>query len=808
MNFSCKYQNYSNNIRTLCLGISLFLNSLTFGNAVFTITGNIIDAQTQEPLIGATIIAQNTLVGVVSDIEGKFSLRLLHPDTMIISYVGYQPVKYYVENTTFLAIQMKSELLEEVIITATSGNKPQVSGLGTISISKAMLQNSPQIMGEYEVLRTIQTLPGVISSNDGDRGIFIRGGSTDQTLMMLDNMPIYNASHLYGFLSVFNGDAIDETQVYKSYLPPRYGGRLAAAVNVSTAAEDRAGWHGSFRVGTFTSAGYLSGKIKNKTTIYSSIRGSYAGTYLRPLSRSQFSNADGTNGGEIGYYFFDANIGADIKINDKNTIKIRTFFAQDRFQYIEYYSDYDETHTLRSYNNNNKNVLWRNQMGSITIESSLPKKWHLTSVLGNSYYALNSTKYYDEKRINSSGKYSETYLHDSERSYIMDFIVQFNISKQLNDKTIARIGIWNSCKPIQIMDKETYKSSGKQTDYSFPKYIMYENLHYAEIDKLFKHDIRLNLGFRNTLAHSNHTYYYNIEPRIYVNFPITKGNTYLSTQYTTQNIHMLTSSSADILNDLWLPITKTYRPQSAYIVETGLRQKFKSFSYEFSAYFRKLWHLVEFTGSQSHLDPKSTLAEQIATDVKGTAYGCEAAIQYSFKILEVRARYNFTQSKRLSPNINQGFRYPFKYERPNDFNINMNIKLGKKWTFNTAWTYTNGSNVSLPNSQYASMYTSYNIDMYNNETPLQNVNQASVLQYSGKNNYRLPSNHHWDISFLCKKIRKRVQQEFNISIYNLYNRKNIFTIYQEYPSGKTKDTQYKKITLMPLMPFFSYAFKF
>jgi hypothetical protein len=272
---------------------------------------------------------------------------------------------------------------------------------------------------------------------------------------------------------------------------------------------------------------------------------------------------------------------------------------------------------------------------------------------------------------------------------------------------------------------------------------------------------------------------------------------------------MLTSSTADILNDLWLPITHNYRPQNAYIVETGVRQQVGDFSYEISGYYRKMWHLVEFTGSQSYLDPRILLNEQITSDVRGTAYGIEAGLRYSYKILEITARYNFTHSSRYSPHINQGNPYPFKYERPNDFNMLATLKLGKRWSILSSWTFTNGNNVSLPNSEYASTYTSYALDIHSNNTPISNTNQYYIKYYSGKNNYKLPANHHWDLSFVCKKERPRIKQEFNISIYNIYNRKNIFTVYYQYPSsGKARQTQYKKVTLMPIMPFFSYAIKF
>lgn len=809
MTLSCKYQENTINLSIISLMVYLFLNSLTFAGSFITVSGIIIDGESNEPLIGASISRQHPTTGVISDYEGKFTLTLSEPDTIEISYVGFASQKYYISSDLFLNVKMNSEVLEEVVITAKSENKPTVSGLSTISLPKATIEQLPQIMGEYEVLRAIQTLPGVISSNDGDRGIFIRGGSTDQTLMLLDNMPVYNASHLYGFLSVFNSDIIEETQVYKNYLPPRYGGRLAAAVNVTTDIEQKSGWHGSVRVGTFTSGGSFSGTISKKVNIFGSLRGSYAGTYLRPLSKMQFASSDGSDGGEIGYYFYDASIGLNVDINKNNLLKIRGFYSQDRFQYIDFYGDYSSSNILINYEKNDKNVLWRNQMCTASLESQLPKQWHLTTVVGNSYYALNSYKYNYYDYTNSAGKYINTYTHDSERSYLMDFIVQFNLKKLLKNNTVLYTGMWNTVKPIHIMNKNRSTSSGKTTYYTFPNYIQYENLHFAEIDKIFSNKTRLNVGLRNTLLYSDHTIYYNVEPRIYATLPIPHGNIHLTTQYTAQNIHMLTSSTADILNDLWLPVTSNYRPQNAYIAETGIRQEYKNFSYEVSAYYRKMWHLVDFTGTQSYLEPKLSLEEQITSDVKGTAYGIEASIQYTYKLLDIKARYNFTHSRRVSPDINQGTPYAFKYERPNDFNINFSLKLGKKWSFHTAWTYTNGNNISLPNSEYASAYTSYAIDFYSNTTPLASVNQNYIKYYTGKNDYRLPANHHWDLSFVCKKNRPKIKQEFNISIYNIYNRMNIFTVYYEYPSsGKNRQNQYKKVTLMPIMPFFSYAIKF
>ena len=221
-----------------------------------------------------------------------------------------------------------------------------------------------------------------------------------------------------------------------------------------------------------------------------------------------------------------------------------------------------------------------------------------------------------------------------------------------------------------------------------------------------------------------------------------------------------------------------------------------------------MYNMLELIGASSSINPTIALEKQITGNVFGKAYGIETFIQFSKSIVDFTAKYNYGRSMRQASVINNDTWYPFKYERPHDVNLNLSIRLGKKWTAIASWIYTNGNNINIPNSEYASIYTTYFTDWYINQ-PITAFNQNQVLQYNNKNNYRLPANHHLDIGFTCKKSRPRIKQEFNISIFNIYNRLNVFTLYKEYKpnNGEAKKSNFKKVTLMPIMPFFSYAIK-
>jgi outer membrane cobalamin receptor len=815
MKIILKYQHFVFNINFFKNILVIFLIILTNKGIASDIVfkGIVKDANTLEPLIGVNIYNKAQNRGVYSDIKGHFSIALDHPDTIIFSYVGYFASTIFIDNSTEKEVLLLNEELNTVVITADSKyTQPQLSGLNTTYLDKKALEQLPKVLGEYEVIKSIQTLPGVQSGGEGERGIFVRGGGTDQTQIVLDGMPVYNVSHLYGFLSVFNSDVVDNAAIYKNYMPVKHGGRLAAAVQIETDSENKENWNTAFRIGTFNSAVYTAGPlIKEKLDMFFALRGTYAGTYIRPLSSKQFASRDGKEGGEIGYYFYDINFGLNYDVNAKNKITFRYFYSEDRYQFDEF-SKFSNplTQQIDYISNRDKSVKWRNSIASINWKYEWKENWKMNHTLGSSFYILQNSIIFKELNLNSKNEWIEKARITKEKSTINDILWHVNFQRFFPNNLILNFGNKAFFRPILILDRRISRTNRIDEIAGYPKQNTFEFSQYAELDKLFKNKIRINAGIKTTLNKLNEKVFAFAEPRFYVSVPFRNGNIYFGEQVTSQTIHLLVSSTADLLNDLWVPSSQYLKPEIAIQSDIGFNHKVAILDYGVSAYYRNMFRLIEYKSSSPYLNTILPLEEQIAGDVKGKAYGIEAYAKFNYSILSFWVKYNYGRSIRQSPNVNLGNSYPYKYERLHDININTIIKLGKKWSVNLAWVYGSGNNVSLPNSQYPSSYTTYVLENNVNVLPIEYQNQYQVIQYSGKNNFRLPAYHHLDIGFTCKKDRPRIKQEFNFSIINIYNRLNVFSTYVDFKQSSNASIalSYNKLTLMPIMPSISYAIKF
>lgn len=731
-----------------------------------------------------------------------------------ISAVGYNKKQVEIFITQDTAIQFvleNNETLQEVTISENKFLKSSASNNdGVITISKNTLDALPNIGGEKDIIKAIQLLPGVQSGNEGTRGIFIRGGSPDQTLILLDHTPIYNATHLYGFMSVFNGESIDDVQVYKNNYPARFGGRLGAVVDIRSNYGNKNKIKGSATIGLLSSRINVEGPIgKNKNTTFNlSLRGAYVGLYAAPISTMQFKKAgyDGT----ISYNFYDINFAMRHRFSDKDILYVSTFYSQDLFKFNRDKSIYlSFINRLSEYHYSNK-VNWRNNTFNIQWLHEYTSRFTNKLMFYISNYSLNN-KFEETSRdiTNDTNKIENNKVFNNQNS-ITDYSI-INEWNYANGNNHFKLGLQITYRPYQIGKGNFYRfvtdKRNIDTTYTNTLNKTLENTIYIEDEYTLVDKLNINFGFH--IVHYLHrsSNFFSFQPRMSLLYtPVKNISLRASFITSTQNIHLLTSGSAIVLTDLWVPATQNLKPENAWQVSGGIQFDFwKQFQFSIDAYYKKMNNVIEFKNGVNKVLIGDSWEKQIIGGGKGEAYGAEFYFSKTKGKFTTWMKYNLGWTYRQFDELNDGEKYFYKYDRRHDFSIAMAYKINKHFDLSLTWVYASGNWMSLWKSKYASQYSVdfYALDNFSNQTPY-------IVSNKERNNYRLPAYHHLDIGFNYTKIGKKNTHIVNVSIYNLYNNFNVFDVFNDRRFDK-KGNEYfvtKALTLFPIIPSISYTIKF
>ena len=724
-------------------------------------------------------------------------------------------ITVFASSDTLLLITLENnETLKEVTISENKFLKSSSSNNnGVIEISKNTLDALPNIGGEKDIIKAIQLLPGVQSGNEGTRGIFIRGGSPDQTLILLDKTPIYNATHLYGFMSVFNGESIDKVEVYKNHYPARFGSRLGAVVDIQSNFGNDKKIKGSATIGFISSRLNVEGPLgKNKNTTFNiSLRGSYVGLYSKPISKRQFEKAG--YDGSISYNFYDVNFAVAHRFSEKDIIKISSFYSQDLFEFKrgnhnsgdngfeKWKADYEYSN-LVNWRNNTFTAQWIHKKSERLISETT---FYISNYNLNSRFNETETYSIDDSLLtNDLRKYNN-------KNYIRDYALN-NQWTYLFEKNKLMFGAKVTYRPYQIgngrFQKERIGKNPIDTTYGNTLNKTLENTLFIENEYQINDKISFNCGFHVVHYLHKKNNFFSFQPRISLLASPTK-NIHIRASFltSTQNIHLLTSGSAIVLTDLWVPATLNLKPENAWQVSGGIQiDFFKQFIGSIDAYYKKLNNVIEYKNGVNKILIGDNWEKQILGGGKGEAYGVEFYVSKTKGKFTVWAKYNLGWSTRQFDQLNNGKKYFYKYDRRHDVSIALAYKLNKHFDFSIAWVYASGNWMSLWKTKYASQYT---IDIYDSQNGISD--NYFIINNNERNNYRLPAYHHMDIGFNYTKTAKKLTHVLNVSIYNLYNNFNIFDVFNDRRYRKDTGEEYyvtKSLTLFPIIPSISYTIQF
>lgn len=751
-----------------------------------SVSGYVRDAEDGEALIGAVVSAPALEAGVLTNGYGFYSLRVPAGDSvqLQVSYLGYTTVQRIVlleEDLTWnVELLPGGNQLDDVVIEANSlEQKLNSSQMSMDELTMMEAKQIPALFGEVDIIKTLQLKPGVQSGGEGTSGIYVRGGGPDQNLILLDEAPVYNASHLFGFFSTFNSDAVKDVKLYKGGFPAEYGGKLSSVIDVRLNDGDLKKFSGSGGIGLIASRLTLEAPIvKDKASFMISGRRTYFDVFTRALNR--INDGDPTWQKIPDYYFYDLNAKVNYKISDKDQVFLSGYLGRDVF----------------GFNSTNFNVdfSWGNSTGSARWTHLFNPRLMLKTVATFSDYNYNIRNQFASLDFNL-GSGIRDYNAKSELTWLPSSRHEIKVGVNYIYHTFS-IARFEATSEDQSIDWR----SGR--DYYGTELGVYINENFK-----INHRLTLNGGLRLSGFESENTFYNGLEPRLALKYSVSdkvslKGSFTRMFQY----VHMISNSGASLPTDIWYPSNATVNPQRSDQVAAGVSWQISDhLLLTNEAYYKWLKGQVDFRdGAQIFFNPE--LDEEFVFG-KGWGYGNEVYLEKKkgsgnrwHDGLSGWLGYTLSWSWREFASINGGEPFHPRYDRRHDVSLVLIQKISKRINLTGTWVYGTGQAVTLPIGRY----------FLQGSIPGANPNLVPI--YLARNSFRMPSYHRMDLGLVWTFFPKWGESDLTFSIYNFYNRRNpYFIYYDEIPDrdnpGQNKFVP-KQVSLFPMIPALTWNFKF
>jgi outer membrane receptor for ferrienterochelin and colicin len=778
-----------------------------------TLSGFVRDSTSGETLVGASVIVTDLQKGVVTNEYGFYSIKLDEGIYNIrITFIGYGTFEKQIDMKTDvrLNVNLKEQFIDFRTIEITgerADENIQSVVMGKEEIKMETIKSLPAFMGEVDILKSIQLLPGVQSAGEGNTGYYVRGGGPDQNLVLLDEAPIYNASHLFGFFSVFNADAIKNVSLYKGSMPAKYGGRLASVLDISMKEGNSQKLHGEGGLGFIASRLTLEGPIiKERASFIFSARRTFVDLFMREPFIEEGSTAAGNS-----YYFYDLNGKINYRISDKDRIFLSGYLGKDAFKFKSKATGFSAS------------IPWGNAAASV--------RWNH---LFRDNLFLNTSAIFSQYRFAFSAG-QET--------------IEFKLFSGINDYTLKTDFTWypkithnvkfGAQYTYHIFTPSTVEARSGETQFDLGdkvKLYSYEGAAYIQDDWDVTEDLAIGAGLRYTYFNQvgpfkryvqnesleiTDTVFFedgesvqmfnHLEPRLNVRYTLNK-NSSVKASYTKnyQYVHVASLSSASLPTDVWVPSSSRVKPQEGSQYAFGYFRNFKNNLYETSVevYYKDLKNQIEYReGAQPDDDIRNNQDNNFVFG-KGWSYGAEFFLKKARGKLNGWIGYTLAWTERKFPDLNKGKMFPAKYDRRHDVSVALTYELNSKWTFGAVWVYATGNALTLPQSR---LFINGPVDVGQLVAGGGSFPQI-YYEYGERNSYRQPAYHRLDISATLKvKKRRKWEASWNFSIFNVYNRYNPYFIYfddsVDESTGQFK-LQAKQVSLFPIIPSITYNFKF
>lgn len=762
----------------LAFAVISLLSCHAYAQEKFTLSGKIADSLTGENLIGATVYKEGTTTGSVSNSYGFYSLTLPGGNHRIkFSYLGYK--------TIFKDIALNRDIILNIDIEPSNTNlgaiivSPEKSDINIKSVEMGVerlnikqLETIPVLFGEKDILKTIQLLPGISAASEGSSGFTVRGGTIDQNLILLDESPVYSASHLMGFFSVFNSDALKNISVYKGGIPPQYGGRASSVLDITMKDGNNQNFTVSGGLGLISSRLTVEGPlIKDKMSFIVSGRRSYA---------DLVGKLSGLVKEDITLYFYDLNLKLNYKLNDNNRFYLSGYFGKDDFGYEELGMGWGNSTTTLRWNH-----LFSKRLFSNT-----------TFLYSNYNYEFNIGS---DARM-SSGIVDYSIKQDFIWYKNPDNTFRFGFCSTYHTFNPGKLITGNNINPEIILgQKQGVESAAYFSDNR--KISGNLSVEYGLRISMFN---QLGSGWSNVYDDNNtrvDSTYYNkgeimktytdFEPRISLNLKTaTSSSLKISYNRMAQYLHLLSNSTSGQPTDTWIPCSANIKPTIASQYSLGYFRNFYDDKYEVSVecYYKDMRNVIDYEDGTDIM-----LNENIEANIlpgRGRSYGAEFYVKKRHGLLNGWLSYTLARTENKIDGINNNDWYPSKTDKAHNFSIVANYQITKRLSVSSSWVYYTGNAVTFPSGKY----------VYDGQV---------WAYYTERNGYRMPDYHRLDLNFhLNGKEKSRFKSSWDFSIYNLYNRHNAYIINFRESETTPGTTEAVRLSLFGIVPSVTWNFTF
>lgn len=750
----------------------------------YSINGTITDSINGETLIGATIsIKELSGTGTSTNEYGFFSITLPEGNyTALVNYIGYSTYEIQIKldaNKLYNFKLSSDDVFSETVEVNANKKNRNISSteIGVDRLDAKEIRKIPVLFGEQDIIKTLQLLPGVKSMGEGSGGLYVRGGDNSQNLILLDEATVYNPNHLLGFFSTFNSDALKDVTLYKGTAPAEFGGRISSVLDVRMNDGNNQSYHFGGGIGLISSRLFIEGPIvKDRGSFLISGRRTYADLFLKLSPDSMINNNS--------LYFYDLNLKANFKINDKNRIFLSGYFGRDVLDFNERFG-----------------IDWGNITGTLRWNHILNNKiFSNTSLIYSDYdYKVSIRRTADEFSLKSMIKNFNLrqefqYYPSPEHNFRFGFNTIFH---QITPGQVE-VSEGSLISPLNLQDRYAWENSihfsGK---WKFgTKWNMEYGLRISSFSALGKGDF---YSFENGVVSDTASYvsgefvktYINPEPRLNLAYIINNNNS-VKFSYTrnVQNLHLVSNSTSSTPTDIWIASSLNIKPEIGDQLSFGYFKNFKEDMFQFSAEIYYKW-------MQNQLDLKNG-AEIRANELiegellrgLGRAYGLELLLKKKIGKISGWMSYTLSRTERRIVGINSDNWYPAKQDATHDISIVGIYDLSKRWSFSATWVFITGNAVTFPSGKYE-------------------INGQVQYYYTERNAYRMPDYHRLDLGATYNfKKKKRWKSSLNFSLYNAYGRKNPYTIDFEEDPNDPNIILAVKTYLFTFVPSVTYNFKF
>jgi len=766
----------------------------------YTVSGFIREAGSGELLIGVNIYLSDHKTGTVTNTYGFYSLTLPASDSVTItaSYVGYSPEirTIALRSDMEMNFDLRSDiLLAEVKVTAEREERTsQTALMSTIKVPVAKVRDVPAFLGEKDVLKVIQLMPGIQKGSEGSSGLYVRGGGPDQNLIILDDAIVYNASHLFGFFSLFNGSALKSIELTKGGFPARFGGRLSSVLEMNMKEGNKEEWQGEGGIGLISSNLTVEGPLKkNKSSLLISGRRTYADLFLRPI----FKLSEEEN---MGYYFYDLNAKVNYDFGRRNKLYISGYFGKDKFYEKYKSSGYSE----------DVGFLWGNATATLRWNHLFNNRlFSNTSAVFSNY----SFGIYDKYKVIEENKnyFAEYYSGIRDLSIKSDF--DFLPGPEHWIKA-GITGIYHLFKPYAYVEVDVPKDVNER-DIDYTEGVetgIYLEDTYQQSDR-----VKINAGIRFTGFFTGRKNYFNPEPRLTVAWKILpdlaiKGSYASMNQY----IHLLSNTGISLPTDLWVPVTDRIKPLSSRQVAAGIARDIDKHNIAISVegYYKTMNRVLGYREGASFIELMEPSDVELpdwqdkVTAGLSWSYGAEVLIQKKKGKLTGWVGYTLSWTKMKFDSLNFGREFYARYDRRHDISVVATYKLNDHINISGTWVYGTGNAVTLPLSEYYAPYHRFETEIPAGEPDFEYYGvlySMEAEEYGDKNNFRMKPYHRLDLGIQFHKKKKWGERTWEVSLYNAYSRLNPFFYYYDNGGGTGR---LKSVSIFPIIPSFSYSFRF